>query len=46
MDRLPVFIVGAVLNDIELGGEYSYYSYVGGYEAIDTPVGTKLAPMD
>lgn len=46
MDRLPVFIVGAVLNDIELGGEYSYYSYVGGYEAIDTPVGTGLAPID
>ena len=33
MDRLPVAIIGAVLNGISLGGEYAYYSYVPGYEA-------------
>ena len=33
LDRLPVAIIGAVLNGIHLGGEYAYYSYVPGYEA-------------
>jgi succinoglycan biosynthesis transport protein ExoP len=36
-DRLPVDIIGAVLNGIQLNGEYAYYSYVPGYEAEDEP---------
>ncbi|HEY9230236.1 MAG TPA: polysaccharide biosynthesis tyrosine autokinase, partial [Gemmatimonadaceae bacterium] len=34
-ERLPVDIVGAVLNGIELNGTYGYYGYVPGYEAED-----------
>ena len=32
-ERLPVDILGAVLNGIHLKGEYAYYSYVPGYQA-------------
>ena len=46
MERLPVFIVGAVLNDVELDGEYAYYSYAGGYEATDPPSGGELARVN
>ena len=35
MDRLPVRMVGAVLNDVTLKGEYQYYSYLEGY-AVDS----------
>jgi Mrp family chromosome partitioning ATPase len=34
-ERLPVNIVGAVLNGIQAHGEYGYYGYVAGYEARD-----------
>jgi succinoglycan biosynthesis transport protein ExoP len=34
-DNLSVDIVGAVLNGINVNGEYSYYGYVPGYEAED-----------
>ncbi len=41
LDRLPVRMLGAVLNDVEPGGTYRYYSYyLEGYEAreeIDGP---------
>lgn len=30
-DRLPIRLVGAVLNDAELKGEFQYYSYLEGY---------------
>src|SRR5205823_5704766 len=34
--RLPIRVLGAVLNDVRLGGEYRYYSYyMAGYEAED-----------
>ncbi len=33
LDRLPIRILGAVLNDIRAGGVYQYYSYVYGYVA-------------
>ena len=34
LDRLPVRMLGAVLNDVEPGGTYRYYSYyLEGYEA-------------
>lgn len=34
-ERLPVDIVGAVLNGIELTGAYGHYGYVAGYDAVD-----------
>ena len=34
-ERLPVNVVGAVLNGIQAHGEYGYYGYVAGYEARD-----------
>jgi tyrosine-protein kinase Etk/Wzc len=35
LDRLPVEVIGAVLNGIQLTGAYTYYGYVPGYEAED-----------
>ena len=32
MDRMPVSILGAVLNDIRASGEFRYYSYLYGYQ--------------
>jgi capsular exopolysaccharide synthesis family protein len=32
LDRLPVQMVGAVLNDVKATGVYRYYSYLSGYE--------------
>ena len=46
MDRLPVFVLGAVLNDIELWGEYACNSYVSGYEAVGLPSGGELARVN
>jgi hypothetical protein len=34
-DRLPIAMVGAVLNGVELTGEYQYYGYARGYEVED-----------
>lgn len=31
LDRLPVQVLGAVMNDVRLEGEYQYYSYLDGY---------------
>jgi succinoglycan biosynthesis transport protein ExoP len=42
-ERLPVDVVGAVLNGIHPSGEYAYYSYVPGYVAEDEPVRTGVA---
>lgn len=33
LDRLPIRILGAVLNDIQFDGVYKYYSYIYGYTA-------------
>lgn len=33
LDRLPVRVLGAVLNDIQASGVYQYYHYVYGYTA-------------
>lgn len=41
-ERLPVDIIGAVLNGIEFQGQYEYYGYVPGYEAVDEEPGTAL----
>jgi tyrosine-protein kinase Etk/Wzc len=38
LDRLPVRVLGAVLNDVRAGdayGYYAYYTYLPGYEATD-----------
>jgi capsular exopolysaccharide synthesis family protein len=38
LDRLPIRVLGAVLNDVREGGSYRYYSYsyyIAGYEAAD-----------
>ena len=38
LDRLPVRVLGAVLNDVREGGAYRYYSYyLAGYELGDEP---------
>ncbi|HVE79180.1 MAG TPA: polysaccharide biosynthesis tyrosine autokinase [Gemmatimonadaceae bacterium] len=35
MDRLPVAVLGAILNDIRTAGSYEYYAYSYGYSAAD-----------
>lgn len=35
LDRLPVRVLGAVLNDVPATGPYRYYSYLAGYEVLD-----------
>jgi tyrosine-protein kinase Etk/Wzc len=35
LDRLPVRMLGVVLNGVPAGDEYRYYSYLPGYEAVD-----------
>lgn len=44
-DRLPVNIVGAVLNGIQLTDGYEYYGYVPGYEARDDAPSSALAEI-
>lgn len=41
VDRLPVRVLGAVLNDVPPSRAYRYYSYLPGYQAEDEP-GTQL----
>jgi non-specific protein-tyrosine kinase len=45
LDRLPVGVVGAVLNGIQLSGAYTYYGYVPGYEAEDEPEETAVVKV-
>ncbi len=35
LDRLPIRVLGAVLNDVSPTGVYRYYGYLGGYETAD-----------
>jgi tyrosine-protein kinase Etk/Wzc len=48
LDRLPVRVLGAILNDVEPGGAYRYYGYqyyVDGYETREeTEKGAASAP--
>ena len=37
LDRLPIRLLGAVLNGVPATREYRYYSYVSGYGAYDEP---------
>lgn len=34
-DRLPINILGAVLNAVQLNGEFQYYGYASGYDYTD-----------
>ncbi len=31
-DRLPINVLGAVLNAVQLEGEFQYYGYASGYD--------------
>jgi polysaccharide biosynthesis transport protein len=44
LDRLPVRLLGTVLNGFDAGDSYRYYSYMPGYESSDedSPTGTNL----
>ncbi len=43
LDRLPVRVLGAVLNDVEAGGAYRYYAYyLAGYEVTEDDTEKKL----
>jgi capsular exopolysaccharide synthesis family protein len=43
LDRLPVRVLGAVLNDVEAGGAYRYYAYyLAGYEVAEEETEKKL----
>ncbi len=45
VDRLPVRLLGAILNDVRVGeGAYKYYSYSYGYLADDEPSKTPELP--
>lgn len=43
LDRLPVRVLGTVLNGFDSGDSYRYYSYMPGYESSnEEPAGTNL----
>ena len=42
VERLPIDFVGAVLNGVQLDGEFAYYSYAAGYEAHDEPEDSRV----
>jgi succinoglycan biosynthesis transport protein ExoP len=35
LDRMPIRVVGAVLNDVRANGMYKYYSYLDGYGTLE-----------
>ncbi len=46
LQRLPVRLLGAILNDVPAGGAYRYYSYyLPGYEAADENSGSRRVPV-
>ncbi|HEY2025747.1 MAG TPA: CpsD/CapB family tyrosine-protein kinase, partial [Gemmatimonadaceae bacterium] len=45
VDRLPINILGAVLNAAPTGGEYEYYGYVSGYGTLELEPGQQVAQV-
>lgn len=45
LDRLPVRMLGAVLNDIRAQGEYKYYSYLYGYTTTEDDELPRTSPQ-
>lgn len=45
IDRLPIRLLGAVLNAVPARGVYRYYSYIPGYESIEEGGETKQLPV-
>jgi capsular exopolysaccharide synthesis family protein len=46
LQRLPVRLLGAILNDVPAGGAYRSYSYyLPGYEAADEESGSRRVPV-
>lgn len=43
LDRLPVRVLGAVLNEIQAEGVYRYYSYLYGYTSDEEPQAPQVA---
>ena len=41
-ERLPVRVLGAVLNEVEAGGVYRYYNYIYGYTSDEEPTAGQL----
>jgi polysaccharide biosynthesis transport protein len=47
LERLPVRVLGAILNDVSASGPYRYYSYVGGYEVLEeVPDGVEVKAVE
>jgi polysaccharide biosynthesis transport protein len=44
-DRLPVNIIGAVLNGVQFTDGYGYYGYTAGYDAVDESTETGVAQV-
>jgi len=42
LDRLPVDVLGAVLNEVSLTGEFQYYAYSSGYSIEGGETGKEL----
>lgn len=43
LDHLPIRLLGVVLNDVQPGGMYRYYSYLSGYGTADEREGYAVA---
>jgi Mrp family chromosome partitioning ATPase len=43
LEQFPIRMLGVVLNDVQRGELYGYYSYVPGYGAIDEDGGTRVS---
>jgi len=43
LDRMPVRIIGAILNDVGVMPQFKYYYYLEGYHGIDAPEAAETA---
>lgn len=46
LDRLPIRLLGVVLNDVRQDGMYRYYSYISGYGTADESEGFAVATRE